>query len=290
MSDQKTIVKPREIKTLVKRLVEQKDAHVSRREAWQALVDKLTTEGRMDLGNKYDRKAVRCVFQTVMPTPPELFTTIKIKRNDAAADRQQILQGLEMGLDLIDNEADYWMWRLWPVDEPPVQPKARPNTKRQPSATNRFADEVYTRKQTWLEVKTLNLLENPLGFFISIWGFCKEELSSWKQTFYTEQNGGKQKTRRGLWTFLVGKLVIDPDDRKEIGIFRKVFFRISPTPDALINRINHLQQTLDWNRFQARQELIQEFQQQTIPGEIDYHLDKLWPESKKTAAIDTAAA
>ena len=289
------VVTRKEIRLPLKKLCKAGDERY-RSKTWKQIRAKLIDQGRFNPKDPEHKKILLAAFHEVSPTPPELFQAIKAKRNDPTADREQILRELKIGLDLVANEADHWMWRLWPEPEK-ATPKARPKKTRQPSAEDQFVEAVrqrqeqnMVRRQAWLEVEALQLLESAKGFFIGLWKFREEEFISWEQTFLTEPNGKKPKTRRLLWQFLVDKLVINPADHRELAAFRRVFFKISGTPEELLERITELKQTLSWNRFQARQELIREFSDQTIPGEIDHHLNKIWPESKKTAALETAAA
>ena len=215
------------------------------------------------------------------PTPQELFDLVA-QRKAGEEKRQDVLQELKTCLDLVHNEAEFWMWRLWPEE-------AKPRIKRQPSLKDQFVHEVRDRQrqhmprvQAWLEIQALGLLDQPKGLFISLWKFTTEECETWGQVFYTGENGGKPKTRRNLWNFLVNKLVINDHDRQEVAAFRRCFFSISETPEQLSVHIDELHQTHTGRRAQARWILINEFRNQTIPGEIDHHLDDRWPEEESS--------
>jgi hypothetical protein len=280
-------VSRKSVKHTLQRICRGANVDQPRGKAWKEIRAKLIEQKRFNPRDPEHTKILLRTFHDVSPTPQELFDTIKKKCADPQADRQRVLQELG-GLDLVHNEAEFWMWKYWPIE----QPVRKPRTKRQPSAKDKFAQEVRARQQqgmprtqAWHEVQALKLLDRTKGLFISLWKFSSEEMERLEQAFYLDHDPDEAKTRRKLWSFLVGQLIINDHDRQEVAAFRRVFFSISETPEDLFIRIDELHQTHASNRVQARWKLIDEFKDQTIPNEIDYHLDDRWPEEEAALQV-----
>ena len=129
-----------------------------------------------------------------------------------------------------------------------------------------------SRKKTYEVVK--DTMPKNAGAFISAWPFSIEELEEASQNYWTH-NG---RFRLYLWNYLVAMFIINEDDSKELKIFRRLFYQISPTPRDLIIRIQQAKQTTPWKRNRSMENLRVVFRKDLIPGELEFQFWREWPE------------
>ncbi|KKP91833.1 MAG: hypothetical protein UR94_C0011G0012 [Parcubacteria group bacterium GW2011_GWA2_36_10] len=194
-------------------------------------------------------------------------------------------------LDLIEGEGHHWMkvlteerGLLW------AQPNGHQTNEGAVLAPEQIfcqtAIDLYdanqiSRREAWEQVKHM-LNPEPIGLFISVWPFEEEEFGNLAQDYWNGRTAVKVVMHRlGLWNFLVSQLTITPDDPRELTAFRRTFFRVSPTPTELFRAIENGRQEAPWNRSAIKFELETKFRNQLIPGELEFHLNNLWPEHRQ---------
>lgn len=278
-----------------------------RNAAWHALQDYAEEHcGYNREDGEQTRRLRNRFYATANCGSPAVLLRTKIKKlNGDGLSISQALAALYCD-DLIDGEAHFWIDvvskdadLIWDKPHAKIQPQRPSSVKASPAPPQRrfvlrlqelLDDDSLSRRAAYQKIHAefADELEHDLGLFIKHWPFDEEELSALVTMFEEDTNKSAERYRCELFDFLITEQVIDPNNAREMEAFTRIFLKVSPTPRELDSDIRKARQDTPWNRELMKKEIGDKFRNDLIPGELEYHFHKEWPEYSRRRAATTA--